>query len=410
MTDRTIPSMRKKACGKKTSAVVTLTDSATGRRRDYMLGEYGSPEAARDYADLIRNWKASGYRIEFSDPTPEQRLEAAPKLGTVAELCIAYAKHLHDKGGVSDKHIASIKRSTKITRLTCGWMPINEFGPKALKSVRQAMLDIRFGENNAKRWKRTTVNRRVGYVVGMIEWAVSEERAPVHLPAALKCVKALKAGDYGVEDGDRVKPAPSDHVDAIREHVSSVVWAMIQVQRYSAARAGEVCIMRPIDIDTTGKVWLYRPSAHKNAHRGHDRIIYLGSKAQKAVKPLLAGRAVDAYMFSPRESMAERRAANATKGKPRRDDQKPTPTATERKIRDKFTADSYRRAITRACEAANIPSWSTHQLRHLAATNARKEFGAEAALLVLGDKSTRLVDVYAEKDHARAQEVIAKIG
>ena len=81
-----------------------------------------------------------------------------------------------------------------------------------------------------------------------------------------------------------------------------------------------------------------------------------------------------------------------------------------RRVRDQYTTNKYQRAIKRACKAAGVPHWTSHQLRNLAATNARKEFVAEAALLVLGDKSTRLVDVYAEKDHERAQEVIAKIG
>jgi integrase len=247
-------------------------------------------------------------------------------------------------------------------------------------------------------------------VLDMFAWAVSEERAPVHLPAALQCVKPLKAGEFGVEDGAKVKPPPAAHVDDIKEHVSSVVWAMVTMQRYSAARAGEVCAMRPMDLDVTGKVWLYQPPHHKNAHRGHDRVIVLGKKAQKVIAPLLAGRALDAPVFSPRESMAERRAANATKGKSRREGQQPTPTRTGRKIGQQFSTDSYRRAIERACEAAEVPKWTTHQLRHMAATQARKEFGAEAALLVIGDKSTRMADLYAEKDLERTKQIIEKIG
>ena len=407
MNEPKTPQMRLKGNG---LAVVTLTDTATKRRKDFMLGKNGSAEAAVEYAKLIRAWRSSGYRIEFNEPTPEQRLEANPKVGSVAELCLAYGQHLDEQGGASTKHIRSIKRGVKIARMTCGWMPVSKFGPKSLKDVRQAMLDIRFGKDKSKRWKRTTVNRRVRYVVDMVRWAVSEELAPVHLPAALDCVKPLRQGEYGVEDGNPVKAVPEAHVDDIRDHVSSIVWAMIVVQRYSAARAGEVCDMRAVDIDTSGKVWLYRPVSHKNAKRGHDRIIYLGKKSQEVIKPLLTGRPVDAYLFSPRESLAETRAANATKGKPRRKGQKPTPTAGKQKVGDKFNSDSYRRVITRACEAAGTSAWGTHQLRHLAATNARKEFGAEAALLVLGDKSTSMADLYAEKDHARAQEVIAKIG
>jgi hypothetical protein len=31
------------------------------------------------------------------------------------------------------------------------------------------------------------------------------------------------------------------------------------------ARPGELVIMRPIDIDTRGKVWVYTPATHKTA-------------------------------------------------------------------------------------------------------------------------------------------------
>ena len=75
---------------------------------------------------------------------------------------------------------------------------------------------------------------------------------------------------------------------------------MITVQRYSAARAGEVVTMRPKDLDVTGKVWLYRPPQHKNRHRGHDRVIYLGESAQAVFRPLLVGRKLDAEQVSGR--------------------------------------------------------------------------------------------------------------
>ena len=52
--------------------------------------------------------------------------------------------------------------------------------------------------------------------------------------------------------------------------------------------------MRPIDIDlSTGEVWKYKPQHHKNAHRGHDRTILIGPRAQEIIRPYLSGRAVD---------------------------------------------------------------------------------------------------------------------
>jgi hypothetical protein len=62
--------------------------------------------------------------------------------------------------------------------------------------------------------------------------------------------------------------------------------------------------MRPCDIDTTGKVWLYRLPTHKTAHWGRDRVIAIGPKAQQVLKPLLPLSTTD-YIFSPERAMAE---------------------------------------------------------------------------------------------------------
>src|SRR5207249_4170009 len=51
-----------------------------------------------------------------------------------------------------------------------------------------------------------------------------------------------------------------------------------------------------------------------------------------------------------------------------------------------------------------------HQLRHTAATRWRKEFGAEATLVLLGDRTTRMVDIYGEKDRAISSRIMEKIG
>jgi integrase len=51
-----------------------------------------------------------------------------------------------------------------------------------------------------------------------------------------------------------------------------------------------------------------------------------------------------------------------------------------------------------------------HQLRHAAATRWRREFGAEATLVLLGDRTTRMVDIYGERDRATAARIAEKIG
>ena len=44
--------------------------------------------------------------------------------------------------------------------------------------------------------------------------------------------------------------------------------AMVEVQLLTGMRPGEVCQLRPCDIDTAGPVWVFRPRQHKTRHRG----------------------------------------------------------------------------------------------------------------------------------------------
>jgi hypothetical protein len=50
------------------------------------------------------------------------------------------------------------------------------------------------------------------------------------------------------------------------------------------------------------------------------------------------------------------------------------------------------------------------QLRHACATRLRKEFGLEAARLVLGHTKAAATEIYAEIDHTKAAEIMGKVG
>ncbi len=93
---------------------------------------------------------------------------------------------------------------------------------------------------------------------------------------------------------------------------------------------------------------------------------------------------------------------------------------------NRYTTNTYRRAIHRAVALANkkraeeaekagievelLPKWSPNRLRHTAATEIRRQFGLEAAQVTLGHASADVTEIYAEKDLALAAEVARKIG
>ena len=147
----------------------------------------------------------------------------------------------------------------------------------------------------------TSVSSRMKMV---FKWAVGEELIPGSVHHALAAVSGLKKGRSEAKETEPVKPVKQEYVDAIKSYVSRQVWAIIQLQLLTGARPGEIVIMRPCDIDKSGKIWLYSPAEHKTAHHGHQRKIYIGPRGQEVLQPFLL-RPARKYCFSPAEAMGE---------------------------------------------------------------------------------------------------------
>jgi integrase len=228
----------------------------------------------------------------------------------------------------------------------------------------------------------------------------------------LKAVKPLGKGRSEARESDPVRPAPEDHIDAIRPHVARQVWAMVELQRLSGMRPGEVTIMRTMDLDMSGSVWEYTPDRHKTEHHDRDRRIYVGPKGQEVLRPWLrADRSV--FLFSPAEAEEERR---AERRRARRSPMTPSQRARTpkpkpgRAPRGRYDSNSYRHAVAAGCRKAGVPAWHPNQLRHNAATRLRKEFGLDIARVILGHTSPAVTEVYAEVDRDKALAVMAKVG
>jgi integrase len=166
---------------------------------------------------------------------------------------------------------------------------------------------------------RLEINKRVRHIVRMFRWAAENELVTATVHHALKTVPGLKRGRSEARESKPVRPVSEANIDAIRPHVLPPVWAMIELQRLTGMRPGEVVIMRTIDIETTGRVWVYRPRTWKMEHHGGERRIYIGPRAQEVLEPWLRTE-LEVPLFSPREAIAERnrawRAARKTKVQP----------------------------------------------------------------------------------------------
>jgi len=154
--------------------------------------------------------------------------------------------------------------------------------------------------------------------------------------------------------------------------------------------------MRPMDIDRSAPVWLYRPAAHKGSHRAKDMVVTLGPKCQAILAPYLE-RPADAPCFCPRE--ASRRSTG------------------RRAPGTRYTTGTYRNSVRRAVKRANkarqsdpIPMWHPHQLRHTAADNAKRALGLDGARAYLGHSLVKTTELYESRDLELASRIAAEIG
>jgi len=313
-------------------AVVTLNG------QDMYLGKYGTPESQIEYDRLVAEWLSNGRRLP----------QATGSDLAVNEFVVAYLKFAdgyYRKGDAPTVEPGNIRLAVRPLLKLYGHSPARDFGPLKLKAVRQAMVD--------SGTCRTEVNRRVARIVRLFKWAVENELVPPAVHQALKAVAWLRKGRTQARESVPVKPVPDSVVDAIRLHVARQVWAMIELQRLTGMRPGEVVIMRTCDIDRTEAVWVYTPAYHKTEHHDKERHVYIGPRAQAVLEPWLRTDA-EVFLFSPRKATEERwdkqRQNRKSKVQP---SQRSRKRARPRKQpQERYTVASYRRAIAGGCDKA----------------------------------------------------------
>jgi integrase len=354
----------------------------------------------------------------FSPPAPPPPVVIAPPPGpdrdpaslTIAELLAAWRVFARTQYPIRGE----------FTVVECALRPLEtffsaelvvDFGPKKLKAVRELMVEgYKSGGKFYRGLCRKQVNAQTMRITRVFKWAVSEELAPAGLGHALSSVAGLKRGRTIATELPPVGPVDEAIVEATLPLVSAVVAAMIRVQLLAGCRPGEVCILRPCDVDRSGDVWEYRPSKHKTEHHGKSRVIYFGQQAQEVLRPYLE-RDPESFCFSGRESKlwwwAKRRLERSTAVQPSQIDRS---KATSARAGKGFPRQSYSHAIARACERHGIPHWHPNQLRHTTATKVREQFGLEAAQVILGHSRADVTQVYAERNTAAGRDVMGKIG
>ena len=389
------------------------------------LGPYGSPQSHEKYQEYLKQWHAERDQWPArsepeDDSTADNRvtgitcaaLRAKRRAGsplTINELVLVYRRHTHQyyrKNGKVTREATITDDVIRFLRKHHATIFIEDFGPVALDELRNGMItDLD--------WSRKHINKQVSRLIRMFKWASEKELVDPSVPMALKTLAGLKKGRSNARETKGVSCVDDAIVDATVPHLPEVVADMVRLQRLTGARPGEVCSLRPCDLDRSSDVWLYSPCEHKTEHHEKGRIIVIGPKAQAVLMPYLL-RPSDAFCFSPADSERKRRAKAAEARK--------TPlscgnrsgsnrvSAPKRKPKDRYVTDSYRRAIHRVCKKQEIEKWAPNRLRHTSATEVRRRFGIEAAQVVCGHETADVTQIYAERNLELAKKVAREVG
>lgn len=353
--------------------------------KDHHLGPWGAPESRERYDRLIAAWVAAGRPRPWAGPLGAQARVAGGMI--VAELVAAYLEHAatyYQKGGRQTSEMGVVRSAMAALARAHGTTPVETFGPGALREVREILLRREKGRCGAGALSRQTVNKYVQRIRGAFRWGVAQELVPANVHHALLAVDGLRRNRTSAPESPGVHPVPQPHIDATLEHLPADVATMVRVQLLTGMRPGEVVTMRGGDIEIQPGAWIYRPAAHKTEHHDRRRAIAIGPRAIELLRPLLLPD-LRAPLFPSRAGRA-------------------------------WTEAGYRRAITRACDRATLPTgdpvprWNPRQLRKNFATTARARFGLDAAQVALGHAKADTTEIYAELDLQKALRVVREIG
>jgi len=207
-------------------AIVTLSG------QDFLLGPHNSETSRRAYDRAIAEWLERGRQ-------PLVERDAGLDMAELAARYWSHATTKYVRRGKPTAEQFKVKTALQhLLRLYENHLAA-DFTPQNLKVVRQAMVE--------SGWARKYVNQQIGVLVRMFKWGVTEGLLPTSTHAALALVDGLRRGETAARETPKVRPVDDEIVAATLPCLSPVVRAMVELQRATGARPGEICVMRACD-------------------------------------------------------------------------------------------------------------------------------------------------------------------
>jgi integrase len=231
----------------------------------------------------------------------------------------------------------------------------------------------------AEKLTRGYINACLRKLRTVVRWCADHELVPIAVVADLSLVRSLQAFRSPAIEAQPVPAVSLDSVQAVMPFLPRWARDVVQLLMLTAARPGEILAARSGEVHLEPKPALV-PVQHKNAHRGHPRVIPLNEKAMTIVERTWRPFLPTSLLF---------------------------PSLRTGKVMSNTTLGA---AIDRAAKRAGVPTFNPNQIRHTSAQRVRKAAGLDAAAALLGHKHVSTTEIYApttNNDQARlAAEVL----
>lgn len=222
-------------------AIVTI------QGKDHYLGPHGSAQSKDAYARLLAKSAAQEASTRNSPVLVPPEHKHISLLVMLAAFWLHAEKYYVDRDGRPNTEQLNYRTLLTPLRQFAGELQVADFGPRRLRQFRDTLIDEKLA--------RLTINSTINRVRAIFKWGVGHELVPASLWESLKAVEPLRFGKCNAVESDPIRPVPDAWVEEVLPYCSSQVRAMIELQRLTGMRSGEVVIMRTCDIDQSGKVW-----------------------------------------------------------------------------------------------------------------------------------------------------------
>lgn len=349
-----------KLCVHKASGRGIVTDPRTGKM--VYLGMHGTAECDKAYkawiAEFIKDTGAAPVRVDAP----------ASMSGLMNLWLLDVDKRCRKVTGKHTGEFAVCQRAHKVLgEVGLADMPIKDFNRNHIYQIRDHLV--------AQGKSRKTVHEYIARIIRACAFGESREWVDTNQLLRLSRWDRLRPGDA---------PAPKP-MEAVSPHNLMRLYLKLPTQwkpifilhLFTGCRTENALAIRAEEIDTKAKPWIYRPVQHKGRHRGHSLEILIGPRAREALKPFL----------------------------------KKTASGSLWRAKGEILHQTYRKAFSRACEAARIEQISPRQIRHTAASFLVNEGISEAIIgSILGHRPGTITQRYAKVSDLSRSKIVEKYG